>query len=1491
MIYALFKGHMSLYLVGVLIFIACITRAQDVSIPFKSLTNGSVQTFVVPEGVTSITVECWGGGGAGGNASNKGTGGGGAGGSYARKTLTVIPGTRYDVYVGGIKTSGSTALSNNGNPSWFAIENSSTALVRANGGNGGSPGNGGAGAGGTVQTGQAIGIGDILYSGGAGSNAGSGGGCAGSTGTGKSPTNSTGGTSTALNGDFSSGGGNGANGPTNNNTIGSSGTTYGGGGGGAKSQSNLMSGGSGAAGIIIVSYKKPVIVTNPAALSFGYVPNGITSSTLSFQLSGQNLSPSSGSIIITAPSNFQVSLSDIPGSFTNSLSIPYTIATLSARTIYVRFNPTTESMDYNDNILISGGGAATSIITVTGTSKIQYCNPLYTTGTSSGDYITLVQLGTINNTSGASTISPYYTYYNSLTTDLKINSSYTITLSAGTYATGNNISVWIDYNRNGEFELAEKLGNVTPGATPVTASISFTVPLTATIGKTRMRVREVYGQSTIDPCANYTYGETEDYDVNILGQEIPLSATCVTTSTCSGSATGSITVTAVGGSSPYQYSLNSGPYQPSNIFSGLLPSNYNITVKDASNSTITISTTVGTQPASTMPVILANVINTSCPETQDGAITITNIPTALEFKRAESDYINLGSSMMNGLSKFTIEGWVKINKSELLPSDTRVWGLFGQNDAIEFGIMNSTTLQLWTVGGGTLNISMDLYPDDNNWHHIAGTGDGAATRVYIDGVQVGINSTSTTNYGSSTYNTMIGGHVWDATGNYINGSIIKVGFWNRALSGAELQSLASSKFHEYYQDEFGLIAGYNFFEGNGTALSKVGTATTNGTLINSPEWKDIFTYSWSKTGDPTFTATTRNITLIKSGEYNLSANLPGSCPFSGTWTVSSLVINKWTGSIDNNWNLVNNWTCNIPKITSDAIIPSGLARYPILSSGSTGTCKNLIIGSGASVIVDGNTLQIAESIQNSGSLTATAGTIEMKGSSAQVIPASCFLSNRINNLIINNLNGVTLNGTLEISGYLKAQTGDFQTNGYLTLLSTVTGTALIDGTGAGNVLGSVTMQRYLPSAFGYKYFSSPFSNATVAEFADDIDLGASFATMYRYEQNKVSTGWDKYITPSAQLTPGIGYSLNFGSVSTPKTVSMKGLVNNNPVSLTLYNHNQPYTKGFNLVGNPYPSPIDWNAAGWTKTNIDNALYYFNAGTTDQYLGVYSSCINGVSSDGKASNIIAAQQGFFVHVSNGTFPVQGTLTFTNQVRVNNLNPLFFKNAATSPTSYIRISAKHDGSEIADYMVVYFNDGMTEDFDPSTDALKLLNTDPSVPNIYTRSRDGKDLSIEAISYPIDNTVSIPLVVSSAKKGTITLKASQIVELPHGYYLYLKDNQTGKILDLQSSPEYRFDANEETLADRFTIVLSKSKLSQEILGTKSFNAFIQDGTVYLNLSLKEEQVMVQVTDLMGRTILKTSVYGEGNHKLGLLKATGVYIVSLYTDMGIISKKIYLK
>ena len=124
------------------------------------------------------------------------------------------------------------------------------------------------------------------------------------------------------------------------------------------------------------------------------------------------------------------------------------------------------------------------------------------------------------------------------------------------------------------------------------------------------------------------------------------------------------------------------------------------------------------------------------------------------------------------------------------------------------------------------------------------------------------------------------------------------------------------------------------------------------------------------------------------------------------------------------------------------------------------------------------------------------------------------------------------------------------------------------------------MQRYLSSG-GYKYFSSPFQAATVNEFADDINLAAASTTFYRYDENRLvgglpATGWVNYKVTTNVLDPLAGYAVNCGLPAVTNTVDITGVVNNGPMSVSLYNHNQIYTNGFNLVGNPYPSPIDWD---------------------------------------------------------------------------------------------------------------------------------------------------------------------------------------------------------------------------------------------------------------------------------------------------------------------------
>ncbi len=143
---------------------------------------------------------------------------------------------------------------------------------------------------------------------------------------------------------------------------------------------------------------------------------------------------------------------------------------------------------------------------------VTYCT---SSGTNTSyEYISRVALGTINNTSGNNN---GYGNYTALSTNLAGGTSSTITLVPG--FTGSSYTeywkVYIDYNKNGVFTDAGE--NVVSSSGTSTRTVSFTVPTTALNGSTRMRIQMRYNQYASSSCGTYTYGEVEDYTVNVTG--------------------------------------------------------------------------------------------------------------------------------------------------------------------------------------------------------------------------------------------------------------------------------------------------------------------------------------------------------------------------------------------------------------------------------------------------------------------------------------------------------------------------------------------------------------------------------------------------------------------------------------------------------------------------------------------------------------------------------------------------------------------------------------------------------------------------------------------------------------------------------------------------------------------------------------------------------------------------------------------------------------
>ncbi|SCY28806.1 GEVED domain-containing protein [Flavobacterium caeni] len=206
--------------------------------------------------------------------------------------------------------------------------------------------------------------------------------------------------------------------------------------------------------------------------------------------------------------------SSTPGLVANVTGLTYTPAILNANTQYYW-----QVVPKNAN----GDAVGCAVQSFTTGTAINYCAATYSNGCGStgGDAITNVELGTLVNASGCAA-SPYYTFYNAVTVpNLMQGSTGEVKVTMGADTTGQYSAVWIDYNQNGVFEASEGvMASTNAGGAGVPATLNISIPAGAVLGNTRMRIRGGNDSVILDTQAcgatASTWGETEDYIVNII---------------------------------------------------------------------------------------------------------------------------------------------------------------------------------------------------------------------------------------------------------------------------------------------------------------------------------------------------------------------------------------------------------------------------------------------------------------------------------------------------------------------------------------------------------------------------------------------------------------------------------------------------------------------------------------------------------------------------------------------------------------------------------------------------------------------------------------------------------------------------------------------------------------------------------------------------------------------------------------------------------------
>jgi hypothetical protein len=426
-----------------------------------------------------------------------------------------------------------------------------------------------------------------------------------------------------------------------------------------------------------------------------------------------------------------------------------------------------------------------------------------------------------------------------------------------------------------------------------------------------------------------------------------------------------------------------------------------------------------------------------------------------------------------------------------------------------------------------------------------------------------------------------------------------------------------------------------------------------------------------------------------------------------------------------------------------------------------------------------------------------------------------------------------------------------------------------------------TIERYIPES-GYHLVSVPFKQAA-------NPVSGWFIWSYLFNFDLEAQDWEAMGSPTGtDLFVNKGYMVykypGPDKWSSDTTYAMTGPMNNGEIDIPVAYYEANSYAGFNLVPNPYPSAIDWDAVdGWTKTNLNNAIWIWNEGADEPYgtgyVGNYAAYIGGTGTNG-GSQFIPVGQSFFVRVSTDA---AASLSVNNDARVHNPQP-FFKDEVQD---LLRIQAI--GNNYSDEIVVRFLGDATSGFDSQYDASKMYGKSEA-PQLYSITEDNRKLSINSLPYTSD-VISIPVGFMLDVEGEATLKASSIDSFDSDVTIFLWDMLTDTKVNLREKPDYTFMHHPDNNSARFALLFNSAVSVDEPAQTN-----IQFFAVDYNLHISIPDEMQERFDLIlyntsGQAVFRHRVHSGHSVITVPVLGHGVYIARLVSGEHSMVRKVFLK
>lgn len=532
---------------------------------------------------------------------------------------------------------------------------------------------------------------------------------------------------------------------------------------------------------------------------------------------------------------------------------------------------------------------------------------------------------------------------------------------------------------------------------------------------------------------------------------------------------------------------------------------------------------------------------------------------------------------------------------------------------------------------------------------------------------------------------------------------------------------------------------------------------------------------------------------------------------------------------------------SVPFEIVHSIIKRLFYCWALLLLGLVASAQEMNIYPGCNFILQGNINVVVNNtaFKNNGSFSAGSSTVSFTGNADTTASYINGTGNiKFYNLTLDNASyGTAVKSAAGVRNILTISAGKLYADSNLTLLSDASNTARVAAIPAGaTVLGKVMVERYIPARRAWRLLTAPvtssstiynsWQNAGVYSAGKGILISGPGGTGLDNSNATSLKAWDiasQSLQPVTNTYAGISAGNTGTADNTGYFVFIRGdrnpnnfvIPNTNVTTITgigaLQTGTQVFTASasagkYTLIGNPYASPIDFNAL--TRTNLVKRFYVWDPtlNTLGGYVtlddldndGVYSKSVAGSAQ----TKEIQSSQAFFVETnSNGA----ASLTITESAKSSTNNLAVFRplgNRTESIQTDLYLLNSDNSLVLADGTLAEYNDGFDEAV-TNEDALKFTNINENISML----RNGTGLAIERRPL-VNSTDTLFLKIARTTQRNYQLQITAVNFYHPELTAYFEDTylHTRNQLDLSSNNPVNFAVDGNTAsaaANRFRIV----------------------------------------------------------------------------------------